>query len=247
MSLQSRDNQWVIFGICLSVALIASAMILGNSLVTFKKMEAQKISVTGAASKMITSNFATWKGRITCRGKGMGEAYSQLKQQAAHVRAYLTQHGVDAKAIEESPVNTNTLYTKDSHGNFTNTVESFELNQTLNVSSNDVKLVDTIARDSNELMTQGITFVSDPPEYFYTDLDSLKVKMLGEATQNARQRAQSMAKSSGNSVGFMTSAQMGVFQITDPNSTEVSDSGIVDTQSIRKKVTAVVNTSFEVR
>jgi len=241
-----KDNQVTVFGVCLLAGLTISAMILGNSLVTFKKLDTQKISVTGAASQLITSNYGTWQGRVTCRANTMGAAYTQLKGQIAHVRKFLNQHGIDNKSIEEGTVNTNTIFSKDIHGNYTNTVESYELNQAVTVASENVKQIDSIAKDSNELMTQGITFVSDQPQYFYTKLDSLKVKMLGDATQNARQRAQSMAKSTDNEVGFMTSAQMGVFQITDPNSTEVSDSGISDTQAIEKKVMAVVNVSFEI-
>jgi hypothetical protein len=39
---------------------------------------------------------------------------------------------------------------------------------------------------------------------------------------------------------------MGVLQITAPDSTEVSDSGIFDTGTIDKDMTAVVNISFAV-
>jgi hypothetical protein len=44
----------------------------------------------------------------------------------------------------------------------------------------------------------------------------------------------------------MRSARMGVFQITPVNSTEVSDWGINDTDSLVKKVTAVVTVSFAI-
>ena len=59
-------------------------------------------------------------------------------------------------------------------------------------------------------------------------------------------RAGNMAKSTGNKIGFMRSARMGVFQITPVNSTEVSDWGENDTSSLYKKVTAVVTVSFAI-
>jgi hypothetical protein len=40
---------------------------------------------------------------------------------------------------------------------------------------------------------------------------------------------------------------VGVFQITARNSTEVSDSGIYDTSSLEKDITAVVPLSFAVK
>jgi hypothetical protein len=39
---------------------------------------------------------------------------------------------------------------------------------------------------------------------------------------------------------------MGVFQITSPTSTDVSDYGVNDTYSIEKKVMAVVNATFAI-
>jgi hypothetical protein len=71
--------------------------------------------------------------------------------------------------------------------------------------------------------------------------------MLSEASENARQRAQSMASATGSKIGFMRSAKMGVFQITPINSTEISDYGINDITSLDKKVTAVVSASFAIK
>ena len=89
-------------------------------------------------------------------------------------------------------------------------------------------------------------FVSGAPEYTYTKLDELKIEMLAKASENAKERAASMVKATGNKIGFMRSARMGVFQITPISSTEVSDWGVNDTSSLEKKVTAVVSASFAI-
>ncbi|MEP6847365.1 MAG: SIMPL domain-containing protein, partial [Acidobacteriota bacterium] len=47
-------------------------------------------------------------------------------------------------------------------------------------------------------------------------------------------------------IGSVRSAKMGVLQITPADSTEVSDSGMYDTSTIDKDMTAVVNISFAV-
>jgi hypothetical protein len=70
--------------------------------------------------------------------------------------------------------------------------------------------------------------------------------MLSEATENAKKRAESMAKASGNKIGSIRSARMGVFQITPVNSYDVSDWGMNDTSSLEKKVNAVVNVEFAI-
>jgi len=91
-----------------------------------------------------------------------------------------------------------------------------------------------------------VEFESGSPEFFYMKLDELKLEMLAKATENAKQRAEKMAGSTGNRIGVMRSAKMGVFQITPVNSTEVSDWGVNDTTSLEKRVTAVVNVSFAI-
>ena len=70
--------------------------------------------------------------------------------------------------------------------------------------------------------------------------------MLAKATENAKERAISMAASAGNKIGLMRSAKMGIFQITPVNSYDVSWYGNNDTSSYDKKVTAVVNVVFAI-
>ena len=85
------------------------------------------------------------------------------------------------------------------------------------------------------------------PSYYYSKLSDLKVEMLEKASKDARQRAKAMLKATHNSVGKVQSVQMGVFQITPEDSTSVSDMGISDTSTIKKKVTSVANVTFRIK
>jgi hypothetical protein len=145
-----------------------------------------------------------------------------------------------------TPINTETIYKKNDKGNDTNDIEAYRLSQSVEIHSKDVDKVTQLSRQSTELINQGVEFTSFSPEYFYTKLDELKIEMLAKATENAKQRAQNMAQATGNKIGFMRSAKMGVFQITPMNSTEVSDYGVNDTSSLEKRVTAVVTVSFAI-
>jgi hypothetical protein len=71
--------------------------------------------------------------------------------------------------------------------------------------------------------------------------------MLSEATADARQRAEQILKSAGSRLGPVRSVRTGVFQITRPHSTEVSDYGMYDTSTIEKDITAVLTLSFAVQ
>ncbi|WDU83639.1 SIMPL domain-containing protein [Caloramator sp. Dgby_cultured_2] len=126
-------------------------------------------------------------------------------------------------------------------------IESYRLSQTIEITSNDVDELTKISREATELINLGVQFESYPPQYYYTKIADLKVDMLGLATKDAMQRAEQIAKNTGIKIGKLKSAKMGVFQITAPYSTEVSDYGIFDTMSINKEITAVVNCEFEIK
>lgn len=68
--------------------------------------------------------------------------------------------------------------------------------------------------------------------------------MIAEATEDAKDRAEAIAKTTGNRIGTVRSAKTGVFQITSRHSTAVSDYGIYDTSSLEKDITAVVSVQF---
>ena len=96
-------------------------------------------------------------------------------------------------------------------------------------------------------MDKGLDLDVNDTSYFYSKMPELKVKLLQNATVDAKQRADAMLKPTHNRVGKIQSVRMGVFQITPVNSNDVSDMGINDTSTIDKKVTAVANISFKIK
>ena len=68
-----------------------------------------------------------------------------------------------------------------------------------------------------------------------------------KAANDAKARANSALKVNGNKTGKILNVKTGVFQITAPDSTMVSDGGMNDTETIEKKVSAVVKVTFEIK
>ncbi len=60
--------------------------------------------------------------------------------------------------------------------------------------------------------------------------------MIGEASRDARTRADQVVGNAGCAIAEVRHARMGVLQITQPNSTDVSDTGIYDTTDDRKRM-----------
>ncbi len=120
------------------------------------------------------------------------------------------------------------------------------MHQQLEVRSPDVDKVAIVSRQVTELINQGILLESMEPEYLYTKLGDLKIEMLAEAAKDAKARAGQIASSTGDHIGKVRAAHMGILQITPTDSTQVSDSGMNDTTSLEKDITAVVNISFAI-
>jgi len=241
-----KNIQIVILGLCIAGATITSTVILSKGVIKVKRLTEEVITVTGSAEKGIVSDYTTWKSEISRRDSQMTVAFEKLATDIQKVKNYLLSKGIKDDEIIVSQISTSVFYKKDKKGNNTNDIEGYSLRQQIEVRSYDVPKVDEIARRSTELINKDIHFISGTPEYFYTRLSDLKVQMLAEATENAKLRAESMARSTGNKIGFMRSAKMGVFQITPINSYKVSWYGNNDTSSFEKKVTAVVNVAFSI-
>ncbi len=241
-----KNSQIIILGLCIAVATIASSIIFSKGFLSVTKFMREQITVTGSAQKDILSDYAVWKGTITRRELDLATAYKKLLADLARVKQYLTSQGANESEVMVSSIATETIYKKNEKGNDTNTIEGYRLTQSIELRTKDMEKVGRICRESTSLINEGIEFSSGNPEYFYTKLDELKVEMLAKATENAKLRADNMVKATGNKIGFMRSAKMGVFQITPVNSTEIADWGVNDTTALEKRVTAVVNASFAI-
>ena len=241
-----KNTQIIILGLCIAGATITASIIFSKGFLSVTKFMREQITVTGSAQKDIKSDYAVWSGWFSRREIDMATAYKKLQDDLTTVRKYLVGKDIQEKEILTSQISTETLYKKNEKGNSTNDIEGYKLTQTIEVRSKDVDKIAQISRESTELINSGVEFYSGSPEYFYTKLDDLKVEMLAKATENAKLRAENMVKATGNKIGFMRSAKMGVFQITPVNSTEISDWGMNDTSSLEKRVTAVVNASFSI-
>ena len=111
----------------------------------------------------------------------------------------------------------------------------------------DVKKIKEIFFDIPSVVESGVNFQIEMPEFHYTKIADLKVEIQAEAARDAMTRAQKIAEATGQEIGTLRDARMGVIQITPRLSNQVTDYGINDLSSIDKEITAVVNASFVIR
>lgn len=243
---KSRILPGLIMATVISVALIICTLILATPIKNYAGSK-NTITVTGAAKKQILSDLVVWHGSFSTQSSQLPEAYNRLSQDQSKVKNYLMQKGIAEKDIVFASIQTIPLYQINPNGIQSNILEGYRLIQSVEIKSSDVEKITEVSRTSTELINQGVVFESQPPQYYYTKLNDLKVTMLGEAAKDAKMRAEQLANNSGGKIGGLRSSKMGVFQITPLNSTEVSDYGINDTSSLEKEITAVVNVEFYVK
>ncbi|MFS4415140.1 SIMPL domain-containing protein [Maribacter sp. 2307ULW6-5] len=235
----------IIFG----VAIVVAAYFLGNAYVN-RANPPQIISVTGLGNKDFTSDLIVWEGQFSANSIDLKAAFDQLNKDKEVVRDYLVSKGIDAgNIIFNSVQTTEQRDNKYENGNFVGTIfRGYRLTQTVKIESQNVELVEGVAREITELLNKGVQFNSYPPRYYYTKLSDLKIEMISKATEDARLRAESIAQNSGSGLGDLISAKMGVFQITGQNSGEdYSWGGSFNTSSKKKTASITMRLDYKVK
>lgn len=232
-----------------SLAIIVAAFVLGNSIINRNRPQGT-VNVTGLGEQNFTSDLIVWEGNFSRESSDLKTAYADLEKDKTAVTDYLKSKGIPAEQLVFNAVSTNPLYQQNYTANGTyagQTFTGYQLSQTLVIESKEVEKVEKISREITELLNQGITFYSQPPRYYYTQLESLKLEMVAKATEDGRVRAERIAENSNSSLGDLITANMGIFQITGQNSGEdYSWGGTFNTSAKNKTASITMKLSFEV-
>ena len=221
----------------LAVAVGIGAFVLADGIRDRNPSQDDVLTVTGSAKQRIVSDYVVWNVSVTSQQPTAAAAAEELGSWTDRLRAFLLDQGVRADELTVQPISTETLTQK---GN----VFAYRLTRTFEVRSPRVQEIGDAVESSSRLLAQGIPLAAQPLQYVYTKLPTLRLQLLGEATKDAQNRARVIAEATGASLGGLRGVDVGVFQVTSPNSTDVSDYGFYDTSTLEKDVTAVVNVTF---
>src|SRR5262249_14402260 len=137
-----------------------------------------------------------------------------VAQGVPRVRQFLLQHGVAESEISVEAAVTEEIYAQNEEGQeLRDHIAAYAMSQSVKVTSSNIDRVKTVANDVTSLIAGGVYVESSEPEYIYTRLGTLKVALVGEATADARARAQQVASRSRSHLGRLVSAHVGVVQV----------------------------------
>jgi hypothetical protein len=236
-----------------SITVIAASLIMalavGGGLVKvgagFAARTDNGITVTGSAKTTATADNVVWTLNVALSSQLVADAVRKVGADVDAVSTYLTKGGIPADALTLGAVSS---YANEEwqNGNNTGRILSYRASRDITVRTSDVQLVYKLSQGIGSLLQNGVNVNNYGPQYYISSLSDLRPQLLEDAMKDAKTRAVAITKAVGGSVGAVQSVKSGVFQVTTPDSTMVSDGGAYDTSTIEKTVTSTVSVTFEV-
>ena len=237
-------------GIFLIAAAVILSIALGGGLMKvgagFASRASDGITVTGSAKVSATADNAVWVLSVSQSSSTVSTAVSKIADAVKALSKYLTDGGLTNNMITLGAVST---YANEEYvnGNSTGRILSYRANRDVTVRTVDVQLVSKLSQSIGDLLKTGVPVNNYGPQYYLSTLAELRPQLLGEAMKDARVRAEAITTATGGSVGAVINVKSGPFQVTTPDSTQNSDSGMYDTSTIEKTVTSTVSVTFKTK
>ncbi len=227
--------------------LVLATFILGNAY-KYKFTSTQTVNVTGNAMKNFDADLVKWRATYSRNDSDLKSASAQLKEDQNVVKSFLIGQGIKANEIIFEAVNISKdfIYGTDANGNSFSQFNGYILSQDVTIESTDLDKIEKASREISTLISQGIELSSSNPSYYYSKLEDLKLELIAQASENAKQRGENIATKAGSKLGQIMKADLGIFQITGKNDNEeYSYGGAFNTTSRQKTANITVKVSFK--
>jgi hypothetical protein len=237
-----------------SIALVAASVIvalamgLGLNQVGkgFASRTGDGITVTGSARVEARADKAVWPLNAENMATTQSVAMSKVSDAVDALVKYLKEGGIPDSAIQFGPV---AAYPQEEYVNGTSTgrIASYRASRNITVRSEDVELIQKLSTNLGDLLETGVNISNWGPQYYVSTLSELRPELLKQAMEDARVRADSIVEATGGKVGNVMSVRSGPFQVTSPDSVDISSGGYYDTSTIDKTITSTVTVLFKVK
>lgn len=251
MEQKEKKNSWL-SALIIGLSVVISCLAIAYGLAHFRSESTHVITATGSASVDFDADIIIWRGSFSSVAYTSEAAYDKIKTDANIVKTYLLDNGVTEDEVVFDSVDIGRTYRDiyDVNGNYAGSEpDGYSLSQSVTITSNNMDTVERISREISTLLDKGVELSSNSPEYYYSDLDALKLDLIDKASINAKERIDIVAKNSGASIGKLKNSSLGVFQITAKNTGTASYSydGAFDTSSRHKTATITVRLEYDLK
>lgn len=241
--------------IALFLGLVIAAFILGDAIQRFKK-EDRSVSVKGFSEKEVKANMAIWNIKIKIANDDLIEGNNSLELSKKKVVDFLLAKGINKQEIAYKDImvldNDANEYAQQK------ALNRYIIEETIEVRTNNVDLVQRISRMTGELLSAGVAMSTKTDwtgsgiKYVFTDLNTIKPQMIIDAIGNAKEAALQFAKESNCDLGKVRKASQGFFSIQDRDVSLYGSDGEGGYQpnngtlDVFKKVRVVVSVDYSI-
>jgi hypothetical protein len=195
-------------GVTLMIGLITAGYLVSDGIKSIK-LANRYVTVKGLSEKSVKASLAAWNISYSSQAATFDKAIAKNKVDQEKLVTYLKNKGLEEKNIEiGTPRVQQNLYNQK-------VVESdirYSIEHSILIKSNNVSLVRNIATRSSEILQLGVALSGwNEPNYYFTNLNTIKPEMIAEATVNARKAAEKFAQDSTSKVGKIKNARQGPF------------------------------------
>lgn len=238
------------FGTIVAIGFVMAAFIVSNMIKNVAP-SSDVITVKGLAEKPIKADNARWQLNIASSGNTAAEAYDKLRQDQEKVIKFIKAQGFSEQQISLGIERAQEMYkeNRDANGNYERVFQGYKADRLILVETKDVNQMDLAAKQAFKLDEMDVAVINLQPEYLVSDLESVKMSLIADATKNAYIRATEFAKSGNAKVGAMKSASQGAFYIlAAQGGTDDSDyGGVYDKSTINKTARVVVTINYGIK
>lgn len=245
-----RDGRFQIAAAAvLAIGLIVGALVLGLQVKQIRS-DRQTIAVKGLAEKPVQADRAEWTVGVKVDAPTFAEALTKLRKELPPLALFLEQQGLDKTTMQAMSESVAPNYEDEEmpNGRMRQVQKGFTGSQDLLVRTENLAKLVEAHKAVLQFVADGHPVTYSPPLFLVSNLEEIKMSLIGAATRNARTRAEEFAKNGDVSVGIMRSASQGAFYILQPGTSADSSEygGAYDKSTIDKLARVVVTIEYNI-
>ena len=200
-------NVTLIAAAVLALGIIVGGYLLGDGL-RRARMADRAVTLRGLAERNVTADLASWSLNFQAQGTDVSTVQNEIERDTRTIRNFIHQAGFPDSALTDGGGSINSYYDSNRAANVVT------INRRLQFRTTDVMRAQRTYARQFDLIRSGVQLQEGSNMvYSFTQLSSLKPRLIAESIQDARRGADQFAHDSGSQVGAIRSATQGYFSI----------------------------------
>ena len=245
----NNSRPMVALGVLLAIGMSAAAFIFGAQAKHIGSGR-QSISVKGLAEKPVKADYAEWHTGVRVHGQSFAEALGKMRRARPALDQFLAKQGFDKDALKElsESVVPNMVEEELANGRTRQVQRGFTASQEIVITTKDMAKIDAANKAVLQFEADGNPVTHSPPLYLVSNLEEIKMSLIGAATENAQKRAGEFAKYGDVKAGAIRSASQGAFYILPAGASVDSNEygGAYDKSTVDKTARVVVTIEYNI-